>query len=192
MTTPSSSHRAGADGSARSEQAGFTPWTRWLSGTLGAVWLGTGVTAVFITENQVGTATLLAIGVYFAIAAILGFFPRLKFGESEIDPGEFSAVKEKVGQVENEVSNLSERVAKAFLSSMSENMYRNLAKLCTGNFGHYVLSGPLERELRYLRDVGYIDVHAVAQMPKEGGNLSDWVTVTENGRNFITLRNELV
>ena len=123
ITTPSSSPPPEPTGTAQSDQAGFTPWTRWLSGTLGAMSAGTGVTALFITENQVGTATLLAIGAYFAIAAVLGRFPRLKLGESEIDPREFRDVQKKVGQVESEVSNLSERVAVAFLSSMSKNMY---------------------------------------------------------------------
>ena len=66
--------------------------------------------------------------------------------------------------------------------------------LGTGELRPLSLRWPeLERELRYLRDIGYIDVHAVSQIPREGGNLnlSDWVTVTETGRNFIALRNEI-
>ncbi|MFF0531617.1 hypothetical protein ACFYT3_24925, partial [Nocardia amikacinitolerans] len=49
----------------------------------------------------------------------------------------------------------------------------------------------LDRELRYLRDVGYIDVRSIAQIPAEGDDLSDWVDVTPTGRDFIALRNEI-
>ncbi|WP_067837833.1 hypothetical protein [Nocardia lijiangensis] len=86
---------------------------------------------------------------------------------------------------------MNERVARAFLTSMSEPMWRNLAKLGGGNFGHYVRNRGLERELRYLRDIGYIDVQSVTQIPEEGDNLSDWVRITKTGREFIALRKEI-
>lgn len=57
-----------------------------LAGALGLAGAGAGSAAVFRTENEVGSATLLAIGVYFLIAALLRRFPKLKFGDTEIDP----------------------------------------------------------------------------------------------------------
>lgn len=47
---------------------------------------GAGVAAVFHTENEVGSAALITVGVYFLLAANLGHYPRLKFGDNEIDP----------------------------------------------------------------------------------------------------------
>ncbi|MFE6925430.1 hypothetical protein ACFVAV_30760 [Nocardia sp. NPDC057663] len=201
---------------ATTENPEYTARMRWLSGMIAAISAGAGVAAVFMTENQAGTAALLAIGAYFAITTLLGRFPRLKLGENEIDPSEFRAIKktvvatttglaetkdqlqearaqadEKIEQIESEVSDLNERVARAFLSSMSEPMWQNLAKLGEGNFGHYVMSKGLDRELRYLRDIGYIDVQSVAQIPEEGDSLSDWVSVTKTGRDFIALRKEI-
>lgn len=48
---------------------------------------GSGGAAVFLTGNELGSAALLVVGMYFAVAAILGGFPRLSLAGSEIDPG---------------------------------------------------------------------------------------------------------
>ncbi|SNY78706.1 hypothetical protein SAMN04244553_1367 [Nocardia amikacinitolerans] len=214
MATPSPSGSAEVEATAENLES--SALMRWLSGTVAVFAACTGAVAVFTTENQVGTAALLAIGAYFAITTLIGRFPKLKLGENEIDPSEFRAFKttivatttglaetkdrlqeakaetdEKIGQIESEVSDLNERVARAFLSSMSEPMWHNLAKLGSGRFGQYVMGKALDRELRYLRDVGYIDVRSVAQIPPEGDNLSDWVEVTPTGHDFIALRKEI-
>jgi hypothetical protein len=64
----------------------LTPAQVVLAGVLGLASAGTGSVAVFETENEVGSAALLAIGVYFLLAAVLRRFPKLKFGDTEIDP----------------------------------------------------------------------------------------------------------
>ncbi|MGV9818745.1 hypothetical protein [Nocardia xishanensis] len=214
MATPAPSGSAQVEATPENPESSVL--MRGLSGSIAIVAACTGAVAVFTTENQVGTAALLAIGAYFAITTLIGRFPRLKLGENEIDPSEFWAIKktvvatttglaetkdqlqeakaetdEKIGQIESEVSDLNDRVARAFLSSMSEPMWHNLAKLGSGSFGHYVMGKALDRELRYLRDVGYIDVRSIAQIPAEGDDLSDWVDVTRTGRDFIALRNEI-
>jgi len=48
---------------------------------------GSGIAAVFLTRNELGSAALLVVGMYFAVAAILGRFPRLSLAGNEIDPG---------------------------------------------------------------------------------------------------------
>lgn len=45
-----------------------------------------GLFAVFKTENEVGSAALIAVGVYFLLAVIIRRFPKLKIGDNEIDP----------------------------------------------------------------------------------------------------------
>ncbi len=57
-----------------------------VSGVLGAVAAGLGVVAVFVTRNELGSATLLLLGAYLVLAAVLRRFPRMRIGGSEIDP----------------------------------------------------------------------------------------------------------
>ena len=109
----------------------------------------------------------------------------------KLGPLELGALVETVESVKGQVETLSDRVSRAFLLSMSEAMYGNLQKLATGKFGPFEKTGGLERELRYLRDIGYIDVPSVNAIPASGENLSDFVTVTPSGRSFVSLRGEL-
>lgn len=142
-----------------------------------------GVIAVFITENEVGTATLLAIGCYFLIATFLGRFPKVTLAGNEITP--------ELKEVKDELRDLSERVTKTFLSSMSPEMYGNLEKLGSGHFGPYEMSSALDRELRHLRDVGYIKVDSIKEIPEKEENLSKFITVTQTGKDYIKLRQEV-
>ncbi len=50
----------------------FQPWLRLVLGTLGAVSIGAGATAVFVTVNGTGTAVLLAFGGILLGLAVLG------------------------------------------------------------------------------------------------------------------------
>jgi hypothetical protein len=50
----------------------FQPWLRLVLGTLGAVSIGAGATAVFVTVNGTGTAVLLAFGGILLALAVLG------------------------------------------------------------------------------------------------------------------------
>jgi hypothetical protein len=109
----------------------------------------------------------------------------------KVGPFEFGELKERVNAVESRVDNLSDRVSRAFLVAMSQPMFRNLVMLETGHFGHYQMNGGLERELRHLRDVGYVEVESIRDIPHVGEDLSQYVRITREGRNFIALRREL-
>ena len=61
----------------------LTRWQRGASIVLGLGAGGAGVAAVFLTSNELGSATLMAAGVYFILAFLLGRFPKLKFGDKE-------------------------------------------------------------------------------------------------------------
>lgn len=71
---------------------------------LGLVAAGGGAVAVFETENAVGSAALLALGVYFLVSGNLGHFPRLVLMGNEIDPRALRKVKQEVqnAQVDSE------------------------------------------------------------------------------------------
>ncbi|MGH3345118.1 MAG: hypothetical protein ACRDPK_20050 [Carbonactinosporaceae bacterium] len=56
----------------RSTRSPFTPGPRMLLGLLGAGSFGTGVLAVFVTENGTGTGVLLALGAVMLVLALLG------------------------------------------------------------------------------------------------------------------------
>lgn len=50
-----------------------------------------GTIATFTTENEIGTGALLFVGVLAGVAAILQRIPRIKMGDTEIDPTQIFA-----------------------------------------------------------------------------------------------------
>lgn len=114
---------------------------------------------------------------------------------------------ERIEAMESKIQ-LAKKVEDAFLLQMGDAMYKNLKKIASGNFGHYKIhkSSGLERELYYLRDIGYIAVDSIGNLPKkganlsdieadsisnlpeEGANLSDYVKITTTGKHFVNLR----
>ena len=129
---------------------------------------------------------LLAI-VFIAVLAVLllriGDLASLSVGKEGI-AAQLQAVNVKADQANRAISEL-------FLLTMSERMFSNLRKLVGGHFGEYDLGPGLERELRHLRDVGYVEVEAIGAIPKHGTNLSDWVQVTAHGKKFVEMRDAL-
>jgi len=87
------------------------------------------------------------------------------------------------------LAQINEKVSKLFLLTMSEPMFFNLKKLARREgFGSFEMEEPLQRELYHLRDIGYIEVPAIREIPKSGSNLSEYVKVTGAGREFVELR----
>ena len=70
-----------------------------------------GVAAVFLTANELGTATLLAAGVYFVLASLLGWFPKLKFGDNEIDPSEVAEARKESSEAKSDSGDAKEGLA---------------------------------------------------------------------------------
>jgi hypothetical protein len=118
---------------------------------------------------------------------------RIERGASvKVGPVEIGALEEKVKDVQKEVSDLSERVAKVFLFAMPDIMYDNLKKLSSGKFGDFEMSLGLERELYHMRDMGYIQVESIKGIPSQGSNLSDHVKITETGQRFVEIRDSVM
>lgn len=59
---------------------------RVVTATVGVLAGGAGGVAVFETDNGIGSAALITVGLYCLVATVLDSFPRLKLGDSEIDP----------------------------------------------------------------------------------------------------------
>jgi hypothetical protein len=108
----------------------------------------------------------------------------VKFG-SWLELGE---LKTRVDNVQSDVKGLDERVRQLYLHAMSEGAYNNLRKIVRKPFGPYTMSKALDRELRYLRENGYIKVVSVSSIPKDGDDLSEHVSATKNGEEFVRLR----
>jgi hypothetical protein len=130
---------------------------------------------------------LIAIAV---IAGLLILSPRVfDLAELTISKGGLVA---KIRDMEQKVETAERKIDQLFAYTMSDSMFENLQKLASGRFGHFRNNGGLRRELRHLRDVGYISVQGhIGDLPDDGQNLSDFVTVTPVGRDFVALRQSL-
>jgi hypothetical protein len=117
---------------------------------------------------------------------------QIKKGASlKVGPVEIGEIKADVALVQQQVSDLGNKVAEIFLLAMADPMYINLKKLVLGQFGRYEMSGGLKRELYHLRDMGYIHVESIGAIPPQGENLSSYVTVTSTGRKFVEKREDV-
>ena len=75
---------------------------------------------------------------------------------------------------------------------MGPHLYENLKKFATDHFGPFEFGewSGLERELYFLRLIGYIQVDSIRKIKKigSGDNLSKFVQITPTGKNFVELR----
>ena len=142
---------------------------------------------IMLLSGQTSVQLLVAI---VAIAMLLFLIPRLDDVVSfTFDRGTF---ENKLGAINKKIAANKARTDKLVLLSMSKSMYEHLKKISSGSFGPYKLNDILEREIYYLRDVGYIDnVERIRSIPYEGNNLSDYLKITDAGKQFIELRKSI-
>src|SRR5262245_46616522 len=69
---------------------------------------------------------------------------------------EINDIRLRQETAESRIKEAEKKVDRIFAYTMSDSMFLNLKKLSTGRFGNFKNSGALRRELRHLRDVGYI------------------------------------
>jgi len=114
----------------------------------------------------------------------------------KIGPVEIERVESDIRKVNGKVSELSDLVDKQFLTAMGPDMYEKLKKIDAGRFGPFEFGewSGLERELYFLRDIGYIQINSIREVKKigKGDNLSDFVRITETGRKFVELRESIL
>jgi hypothetical protein len=128
------------------------------------------------------------------VLAILLFFgseikDRMRAGGSvKVGPVEFGELKARVDNVQSDVKGLDDQVRQLYLHTMSDGAYKNLKKIVSKRFGPYTMGVALDRELRFLRESGFIEVESISSIPRDGPDLSMYVSATKNGEEFVTLR----
>ncbi|WP_414581161.1 hypothetical protein [Scytonema sp. PCC 10023] len=131
-------------------------------------------------------STPLLFVAIIAIAFLLFLIPQLdEVIALTFDRGKLES---KINSIGKKVSTTKARTDKLVLLSMSKSMYDTLKKLAAGSFSPYQRSDVLERELYHLKDIGYIEVGRIRDIPYEGNNLSEYLKVTDSGKQFIELR----
>ena len=102
-------------------------------------------------------------------------------------------VEQKVEEAKQQVEQTGRKIDQLVAQTMSSEMFENLRKIASGNFGKYTTENSgLLRELRHLRDVGYIEVEGtLGNLPRDGENLSKHVRATPVGKEFVALRESL-
>jgi len=144
---------------------------------------------------EVSSALVIAISV---ISGLLIISPRVfELVEFSISKdgliAKINDAKDKAASAEKIVKESERKIDQLFANTMSDSMYGNLKKLTKPDgFGKFENNGGLRRELRHLRDVGYIKMNChVGDLPDEGYNLSDYAKITPVGKEFVNLREAL-
>lgn len=159
------------------------------------------VLLVKLLTIQFSTGLLLAI---VAITTLLIFSFRLEDiikanlskDEQQIELSDLSKRLEKtendLTEAQAKIKAYEDKIDNLFLLSMGSDLYTSLKKIASGQFGKYHKkpNGILDRELRHLRVIGYIEVkdNVIGRIPERGENLSEYVWTTEAGRDFVALR----
>jgi hypothetical protein len=101
-------------------------------------------------------------------------------------------IRTRQESAETRIQEAERKIERIFLYTMSDNIFRNLKKLASGSFGHFENTGTLRRELRHLRDIGYVTAKGhIGDLPDEGNDLSEYIAITSVGRQFVELREAL-
>lgn len=148
-----------------------------------------------LLQTALWIAVVLGLGLIFRreISALRKETMHRLVGGSAVKIGtlELGEVKREVEDLRGQIDEISNKVAALFLLTMSPTMYLNLRKIDSGHFGPIEANDGLLRELQHLRDLGYIEANGLRQLPSSGQDLSQFVTITPTGRDFVTLRESL-
>lgn len=118
---------------------------------------------------------------------------RLEAGNAfKAGPFEMSELKSQLKTVRQEVADINNKAIELFLSTMSPAMYYNLEKLATSKFGKFRKTDGLKRELYHLRDIGYVKIKSISEIPEMGDQLSEHVSITDAGLTFVKLRKSIL
>ena len=138
-------------------------------------------TFFFVSEDNLRTQAIY----YFLVSLVAAALPQieqLKYNVLEV------RFRQEIQTVRDRIQEIDERVTKLFLITMSPAMYLNLEKLADGTFKHFKKTPGFERELYYLRDIGYVKIKSIKAIPKEGPDITEYVTIKEAGKEFVRLR----
>jgi hypothetical protein len=114
---------------------------RVIAGLIAALSGVAGLAAVFLTGNELGSAALLVLTVYFAVTVSLGRFPKLTLAGSQIDPGELEQTRQASDAAKLDAAEVKEglkdtRARLAALEAAIGTEQRALATAPTPSVGH--------------------------------------------------------
>jgi hypothetical protein len=138
-------------------------------------------TFFFVSEDNLRAQAIY----YFLVSLVAAALPQieqLKYNDLEVH------FRQEIQTVRDRIQEIDERVTKLFLITMSPAMYFNLEKLADGTFKHFRKTAGFERELYHLRDIGYVKIESIKAIPKEGPDITEYVTIKEAGKEFVQLR----
>jgi hypothetical protein len=147
------------------------------------------IEAGLVVKLLLGGATSAALLAAIVVLGALGVLAPRLFDLVTLQVGK-EGLRAELRSVERKVEEMNRKLDEVFLHTMSPAMFNNLNKLASEHFGEYEMGSPLERELRHLRDIGYIEVFSISSIPKRGKELSEYVKVSPVGHRFIALRHE--
>jgi hypothetical protein len=138
-----------------------------------------------------------AVTVTLIVAAVLPWLGAL-FDTAEFPGGwkfKFRELENRTNELQDEVEKTRRRIDDLFVSAMSPLALQNLGKIASGNFGPYFLGQGLSWQLLHFASIGYISFkcRGIDEIPQNGHqpkelNLSDFVEVTDLGREYLALR----
>lgn len=136
---------------------------------------------LFVSEDSLREQAIY----YFLVSLVAAALPQieqLKYSDLEV------RFRQEIQTVRDRIEEIDERVTKLFLITMSPEMYFNLEKLADGTFKNFEKTAGFERELYHLRDIGYVKIESIRAIPREGPDITKYVTIKEAGREFVRLR----
>jgi hypothetical protein len=90
---------------------------------------------------------------------------------------------------ESRIKEAENKVDRIFAYTMPDSTFLTLKRLSAGKFGAFKITKTLRRELRHLRNLGYITVSgSISRLPKQGDNLSEFITTMDVARQFVQFR----
>jgi hypothetical protein len=160
-------------------------WLRWIAvGVLAVTEIGL-VTCLVVDRTDAGPL----IGTIIALAALIVVSVRASdvaamTGGSRRSMGDLERLRHRLDETDRRTSDLVRLV-------LPRDEFQTLRKLAGRRFGPYAMGGGLERELRHLRQLGYVDVPSIGAIPRHGGELAEAVRITPAGERFVELREQL-
>lgn len=144
---------------------------------------------VSANSTELITAICL-IGILLLLTGTLEGLKSISFGKE--------GFKAEIERLEKRTATLEREIAHLTLSSMGDDAYFNLRKLARGDFGPYRLEEQigLYTELYHLRNLGFValkkerpsSVKSIRDIPPDGDQLSEFIEVTETGKQYMALR----
>jgi hypothetical protein len=168
---------------------------QWAAVFLGIASIEAALVYKLIAGQPATSATEIIVAICI-IGSLLVLSPNLD-GLRELSLGK-EGFRVQLAELQKKTSEHERAIVNLILLSMGRDAYHNLTKLARpSGFGQYEIEPfmGLWSELYHLRNLGYIDLdqktsRSIHEIPKSGGELSDYIKVTSEGKKYIELHEQ--